>query len=82
MVILAKFNLDACLVVPLTARPKAGKYYLPVGNIAGRQAVAVLSQIRFIDRKRLEMKIATLDQDVFHALSEAVVGACFPGLFT
>jgi len=80
VVILAKCNLDACLVVPLTARPKKGKYYFPIGDVAGRQAVAVLSQIRFVDRKRLAMKIATLDQDTFQSLTAAVVAACFPGL--
>jgi mRNA interferase MazF len=80
VVILAKFNLDACLVVPLTARPKTGKYYFPVGTVGGRQAVAVLSQIRFVDRKRLALKITTLDQDEFRSLTEAVVRACFPGL--
>ncbi len=71
VVVRAKFNLDACLVVPLTARSKAGKYYFPVGEIDGRQALAVLSQIRFVDRKRLAMKMAAREQDVFRALSEA-----------
>ncbi len=33
VVILKKFNLDACLIVPLTGRPKEGKYYFPVGRI-------------------------------------------------
>ena len=78
VVILSKFNLDACLVVPLTAKPKKGKYYFPVGNVSGRDAVAVLSQIRFVDRKRLAMKIATMDHQTFKALTEAVVKECFP----
>lgn len=78
VVILSKFNLDACLVVPLTAKFKKGKYYFSVGNVSGRDAVAVLSQIRFVDRKRLALKIATMDKDTFRALTEAVVKACFP----
>lgn len=80
VVILTKFNLDVCLVVPLTARSKKGKYYFSIGEVAGRQAVAVLSQIRFIDRKRLAMKIETLDQDIFQGLAQAVVDTCFPCL--
>jgi mRNA interferase MazF len=80
VVILTKFNLNACLVVPLTARPKVGKYYFPIGPVAGRDAVAVLSQIRFVDRKRLALKIATLEQDTFQALNEAVIRTCFPGV--
>ncbi len=78
VVILAKFNLNACLIVPLTAKPKKGKYYFEVGEIDRRKAVAVLSQLRFIDRKRLADKITTLDKDTFKILSRAVVNACFP----
>jgi len=51
-----------------------------VGEIAGRKAVAVLSQLRFVDRKRLSDKITTLDQDLFKSLTRAVVNACFPDL--
>ena len=80
VVILSKFNLDACLVVPLTAKLKKGKYYFPVGDASGRDAVAILSQIRFVDRKRLAMKIATMDNDTFQALTKAVVKVCFPVL--
>jgi len=43
VVILSKFNLDAGLVLPLTAKPKTGKYYFSVGDISGRGAVAILS---------------------------------------
>ena len=77
VVILKKFNLDACLIVPLTARPKEGKYYFPVGRIEDREAVAVLSQVRFIDRKRLENKICTLDEDVFRSLTHSAVRTNF-----
>ena len=80
VVVLSKFNLDACLIVPLTAKPKKGRYYFSVGNVSGREAVAVLSQIRFVDRKRLAVKIATMDHDTFDKLSGAVARACFPNL--
>jgi len=80
VVILTKFNLDVCLVVPLTARKKKGKYYFSVGKIAGRDATAVLSQIRLVDRKRLAVKISMLNQKIFQALTTAVVQACFPHL--
>jgi mRNA-degrading endonuclease toxin of MazEF toxin-antitoxin module len=78
VVILSKFNLDAGLVVPLTAKPKTGKYYFSVGDISGRDAVAILSQIRFVDRKRLAVKIATMDEDSFNSLTKAIVRAYFP----
>ena len=46
VVILTKFNLDACLVVPLTSRAKKGTYYFPVGDVDGRDATAVLWWLR------------------------------------
>jgi mRNA interferase MazF len=82
VVILSKFNLDACLIVPLTAKPKNGKYYFSVGDVSGRDAVAVLSQIRFVDRRRLALKIATMNRDTFQLLTKAVVKACFPNIQT
>lgn len=80
VVILTKFNLDACLVVPLTAKPKKGKFYFPVGDVSGRDAVAILSQIRFVDRKRLVVKIGTMNHATFNKLSGAIVEQCFPNL--
>ena len=77
VVILKKFNLDACLIVPLTARPKKGRYYLPLGTIDGKEAVAVLSQIRFIDRRRLVNKVCTLDEDKFRELTTTVISTSF-----
>lgn len=77
VVIIKKFNLDACLIVPLTSRPKKGRYYFCIGKIEGREAVAVLSQVRFVDRKRLANKICTLDERIFRSLARAVVSVSF-----
>ena len=77
VVVLKKFNLDACLIVPLTGRPKQGKYYFPVGNVENREAVAILSQVRFVDRKRLKNKICTLNEEVFRSLVQSVIRASF-----
>ncbi|MEK7505132.1 MAG: type II toxin-antitoxin system PemK/MazF family toxin [Patescibacteria group bacterium] len=80
VVIITKFSLDVCLVVPLTARPKKGKFYFSLGQIDGREAVATLSQLRFVDRKRLAKKIGTLDITIFHDLVARIVEVCFPAL--
>ena len=80
VIVLTKFNLDVCLVVPLSAKIKKGKYYHPVGNASGRDSVAILSQIRLVDRKRLASKISTLEQKRYQELLHAVIKACFPEL--
>ena len=78
VVIVKKFNLDACLVIPLTARPKKGIYYFSVGLIEEREAVAVLSQIRFVDRRRFANKICTIEEGTFHALIKEFIKKCLP----
>ena len=77
VVIIKKFNLDACLAVPLTTTTKKGKYYFSVGKEDDRDATAVLSQVRFIDRKRLANKAGVLDEDTFNKLFEAIIEVNF-----
>jgi mRNA interferase MazF len=72
VVIIKKFNAHACAVVPLTARDKKGWYYLALGIIEGRNATAILSQVRFVDRRRLINKIGTLPESPFAELKKAV----------
>ena len=77
VIVIKKFNLDTRIVIPLTSKPKTGKYYFPVGTVDGRDARAVLSQIRLIDRKRLTEKIETLPKEIFRMLLSAIVKTNF-----
>lgn len=77
VLIIKKFNLESCLVVPLTGREKKGKYYFSLGIVEDRLATAVLSQVRYIDRKRLENKIYTLDSNLFKRLVAELVRTNF-----
>lgn len=77
VLVLKKFNLDICLIVPLTTSGKKGKYYFPLGEIEGKNATAVLSQIRLIDRKRLMNKVYIVEEKVFNQLVKKVVEANF-----
>lgn len=77
VVILKKFNLDVCLIIPLTGREKTGKYYFAIGEVDGRKATAVISQVRFIDRKRLANKIGVVEEGIFSRLAQAVIVANF-----
>lgn len=77
VIIIKKFNLDTCIVIPLTAKLKTGKYYFSIGSVNERDAVAVLSQIRLIDRKRLEEKIETLPKTKFKELLNAIIKTNF-----
>jgi len=65
ILILKGFNKNTFLGVALTGRKKEGKYYFYLGEVEGRPATAVLSQVRLIDTKRLVRKMETLEQKVF-----------------
>lgn len=73
VVILKTYSTNAALIVPLTSRDKKGTYYFDVGIIDGREAKAVLSQIRFIDKRRLINKADVISKDIFEKLRSAVV---------
>ncbi len=70
IIILKGFNTRAFLAVGLTSKVKIGKYYFPVGLVGGKEAIAVISQVRFFDTKRLIKKIGTINEERFQALKE------------
>lgn len=73
VIILKTYSINAALIVPLTSRNKKGAYYFDAGRVAGRDAKAVLSQIRFIDRRRLINKVDTISEGIFEKLKSAII---------
>lgn len=70
VVIVKKFNNQVFWAIPLTTRPKEGKYYFSF-NIVGRGLnIAILSQIRLVDAKRLQYKIGTLEYEDFVTIKQ------------
>ncbi|MBI5003667.1 type II toxin-antitoxin system PemK/MazF family toxin [Candidatus Kaiserbacteria bacterium] len=77
VVIVKKYNPDVFLAVPLSTTQKIGKYYFHVGEVEGKQATAILSQIRLLDVKRLINRAGTLNTLTFDSLVDALVEANF-----
>jgi len=73
VVILKTYSINAALVVPLTTKDKKGTYYFDLGKIGGKDAKAVLSQIRFIDKRRLIKKMDVVNKNLFEKLRSAIV---------
>lgn len=71
-IIIKGFSRYTCLVVPLTASGKKHKLRPSVGLIDGREAKALLSQLRIIDSRRLIRKIGYLDEKIFEGIRKAV----------
>lgn len=72
VVILKGFSRSVCLVVPLTTSNKINPYHLQLGKIEGKESVAILSQIRLIDTKRLHDRLAVLEESKFEELRKAI----------
>ncbi len=74
VVILRKFNNQIFWAVPLTKASKkinkrTARYYFSFSFIHGVQSVAILSQIRLIDAKRLGRHIGVMEEDLFRELT-------------
>ena len=77
VLVIRGFNERIFFGVALTGVKRKGKYYFPIGKVEGREASAVLSQVRLIDTKRLVRKMETLDEKVFKELKEALKKTLF-----
>ena len=72
VLILRGFNEYVSLVLPLTSSTKKNKYHVLVGEIQGRKAFAIISQIRFIDSKRLINKVGVVNKEIFENIRKIV----------
>ncbi len=73
VVILRKFNNEIFWGIPLTkstkkANKKSEKYYFEFSFIPNIKSVAILSQIRLIDDRRLNNKIGEISESDFNSL--------------
>ena len=72
VLVLKAFSAFVCLIVPLSTSTKKNRYYVSVGVIDGKEARAIISQVRLVDTRRLENKICVLDKKIFEAIKKAV----------
>ncbi len=72
VLIIKAFSKHACLIVPLTTSKKLNPYHTRIGLIEGKEAFAIISQIRLIDTRRLIDKITFLDRATFNLIRKSV----------
>lgn len=68
VIIIRKFNRSVCWVIPLSKTQKRGKYYFAFPFDSYTTSVAILSQIRLLDAKRLSRKIGKMSNNEFREL--------------
>ncbi len=74
VLVLRGFSKFVCLVVPLTTSQKKNRYHTSVGLVDGKEAAAIISQVRLIDTRRLVNKVGTLEEHLFENVKNAVRG--------
>src|SRR3989344_827921 len=72
VLILKGLSRHVCIVVPLTTSTKQNRYHASVGNVGGKSATAIISQIRLIDTRRLDQHIETVDKKIFAGIRKAI----------
>ncbi|MEK7646429.1 MAG: type II toxin-antitoxin system PemK/MazF family toxin [Patescibacteria group bacterium] len=70
IVVVCKINSNMCWVVPLTRTSKANQFYFKLSVFSEGFSMAILSQLRIVDAKRLSRKIGFVPQDVFLEMQE------------
>ena len=71
VLILKGLSKQTCFVIPLTTATRRHPLRPLLGPVEGKEARALLSQIRVIDTKRLVRKIGYLKQDIFGRIRKA-----------
>ena len=72
VVIIRKFNNEVCWVIPLSKTNKRNQYYFPFNFDDVTISVAILSQIRLLDGKRLSRKIGEVPESDFRQLIDKI----------
>ncbi|OHB05419.1 MAG: hypothetical protein A3A26_00895 [Candidatus Zambryskibacteria bacterium RIFCSPLOWO2_01_FULL_47_14] len=71
VIVIKKFNNEVFWGVPLTQIEKKGKYYFTFDLNKGK-SVAILSQVRLFDAKRMKYKIGMIKEKDFAVLKEKI----------
>jgi len=71
IIIIRKFNNEICWIVPLSKTDKRNRYYFAFKFNDIITSVAILSQIRLLDARRLSRKIGEMNKNEFvHLISK------------
>lgn len=73
VLVFKKFNKEVFWALPLSTKIKTGKFYAPVHLGDGMARVAIISQIRLIDAKRLIVKVGSIAENNYAEIQKAVI---------
>ena len=76
MLVFKKFNKEVFWALPLSTKIKTCRFYAPVDLHDDIARVAIISQIRLIDAKRLIVKVGSIDESNYAEIQKAVINLC------
>lgn len=72
VLVLKGFSRRVCLIVPLTTSKKKNPYHTSVGIVGGKDAYAIVSQVRLVDTRRLDTLIETVSEEILKTVKRAI----------
>ncbi|KKT20934.1 MAG: hypothetical protein UW04_C0016G0004 [Parcubacteria group bacterium GW2011_GWB1_43_8] len=76
VIVFKKFNNEVFWGIPLSTKIKTGRFYIPVEIGDGVPRVAIISQLRLIDGKRLYQKLGVIKVENYKSLIESIISLC------
>ena len=73
ILVVRKFNNNLFLAIPLSSQIKENRYYHKI-HLQDKEGSVLLSQIRVLEGKRLNHKIATITKEQFEIVREKIRG--------
>lgn len=76
VIVFKKFNNEVCWVIPLSTKIKDGKFYVPISLEDEVPKVAIISQLKLVDAKRLYQKIGVAAGKDHQKVRDAIINLC------
>lgn len=76
ILVFKKFNNEIFWALPLSTKIKKSKFYVSLFASDDIERVAIISQLRLIDSKRLLDKIAFINEDEYEEIKKAIINLC------
>lgn len=72
VLIFKKFSKTTCWVIPLSLKVRNGTYYFPLLSKSNTFRIAILTQMKMVDAKRLIKKIDSISMQEFNFVKEKI----------
>lgn len=76
ILVFKKFNNEVFWAIPLSTKIKKGKFYVTIELGDSVPRVAIISQLRLMDAKRLIDKLGVMREDNYKLIEKAVTNLC------